>query len=276
MTMKILTHPNLAKLLNWTCIAWLPFIASFAIGQSSDSMPLRQAHAHNDYEHSRPLLDALDHGFTSVEADVYLVDGELLVAHDFVKVSKQRTLESLYLAPLQGRIQENLGRVYRDGTGFTLLVDIKKDGAAAYAALDKLLTKYQSLLSQTVDGKFEEGAVTVIISGDRPIANISASNPRLAGIDGRLSDLDSPQTASLLPLISDNWSLHFKYRGAGEMSETERIKLSDIVAKAHSKGRRVRFWATPESENVWNELRAAKVDLIGTDELAKLHAYLSK
>ena len=37
--------------------------------------PLAQAHAHNDYEHDRPLLDALEHGFTSVEADVWLVDG---------------------------------------------------------------------------------------------------------------------------------------------------------------------------------------------------------
>src|SRR5436190_12307328 len=31
--------------------------------------PLPQLHAHNDYEHKRPLFDALDHGFCSVEAD---------------------------------------------------------------------------------------------------------------------------------------------------------------------------------------------------------------
>ena len=47
-----------------------------------DVSPLPQAHAHNDYEHDRPLRDALDPGFTSVEADVWLVDGKLLVAHD--------------------------------------------------------------------------------------------------------------------------------------------------------------------------------------------------
>ena len=41
--------------------------------------PLWRAHAHNDYEHPRPLLDALDHRFGSVEADIYLVDGQLLV-----------------------------------------------------------------------------------------------------------------------------------------------------------------------------------------------------
>ncbi len=43
--------------------------------------PLARAHAHNDYRHHRPLLDALAHGFTSVEADVFLVDDQLLVAH---------------------------------------------------------------------------------------------------------------------------------------------------------------------------------------------------
>ena len=41
--------------------------------------PLGQAHAHNDYYHKRPLLDALSHGFCSVEADVFLKNGRLLV-----------------------------------------------------------------------------------------------------------------------------------------------------------------------------------------------------
>ncbi|MFY8201135.1 MAG: phosphatidylinositol-specific phospholipase C/glycerophosphodiester phosphodiesterase family protein [Pirellula staleyi] len=242
--------------------------------QARSAKPLSQAHAHNDYEHARPLYDALDEGFNSVEADVYLVDGELLVAHDFWKVSKKRTLERLYLIPLQERIQANQGRVFPGGPAFTLLVDIKRDGESAYVALEKLLTKYSEFISQTQDGKNTEKAVTVIISGDRPKSVISASNPRYAGIDGRLSDLDSDAPASLLPLISDNWSLHFRYRGDGEMSETDRTKLREIVTKAHSKGRRVRFWATPESDSIWKELKSAQVDLIGTDNLKKLGAFL--
>ena len=259
------------------CIA-----TQLAVAQSPAATPLSQsfqspqAHAHNDYEHSRPLFDALENGFTSVEADVYLVDGELLVAHDLAKVTKQRTLESLYLSPLAARIQENRGRVYRDGPSFTLLVDIKKEGEAAYAVLNRLLSKYSSILSQTVDGRYEEKAVTVVISGDRPVAMITASNPRLSGIDGRLSDLDSHEPASLMPLISDNWNLHFKYRGKGIMNQEEKTKLAEIISKAHAKGRRVRFWATPEKEAVWDELRVAKVDFIGTDQLEKLHTYLFK
>jgi hypothetical protein len=35
---------------------------------TSPAQHLTRAHAHNDYHHPRPLLDALDHGFCSVEA----------------------------------------------------------------------------------------------------------------------------------------------------------------------------------------------------------------
>src|SRR6478672_5812077 len=44
-----------------------------AQSDSTEVVPLANAHAHNDYEHARPLYDALDQGFTSVEADVYTV-----------------------------------------------------------------------------------------------------------------------------------------------------------------------------------------------------------
>src|SRR5262249_28110050 len=69
--------------------------------------PLRHAHAHNDYEHKRPLFDALECRFCSVEADVWLVDGKLLVAHDRNQVKPERTLQSLYLDPLRERARRN-------------------------------------------------------------------------------------------------------------------------------------------------------------------------
>ncbi|HAH43669.1 MAG TPA: hypothetical protein DCM07_02215, partial [Planctomycetaceae bacterium] len=59
-------------------------------------------------------------------------------------------------------------------------------------------------------------------------------------------------------------------------SETERTKLREIVRQAHAAGRRVRFWATPESEELWEELIAAGVDHINTDKLEKLHDFLSQ
>src|SRR6266568_639216 len=89
---------------------------------AAEPTPLIHAHAHNDYEHKRPLFDALDQGFCSVEADIYLVDGELLVAHDRAKVRPERTLQALYLDPLADRVRRNGGRVYRDGPPVVLLI----------------------------------------------------------------------------------------------------------------------------------------------------------
>src|SRR5881227_2198600 len=70
----------------------------------SAQIPLTRVHAHNDYEHKRPLFDALDHGFCSVEADIFLVNGELLVGHAPWDLSPKRTLQKLYLDPLRERV----------------------------------------------------------------------------------------------------------------------------------------------------------------------------
>lgn len=242
--------------------------------ESADTQPLQQAHAHNDYEHKRPLLDALDNGFTSIEADVFLVDGQLLVAHNLPDVSKERNLEDLYLKPLQIRALANKGRIYESGPNVTLLVDIKTNGKAAYTALEDLLARYDNLVSITRDGRHTEKAVTVIVSGDRAKEEIRASKTRRVGIDGRLADLKSDWAADLLPLISDKWSTHFRYRGNGPMPQEERDQLKNIVQQAHANGRRIRFWGTPDKETVWKELHAAGVDLIGTDDLEKLSRFL--
>ena len=41
---------------------------------------------------THPLFDALEQGFCSVEADIHLVDGKLLVAHDLKDVDRQTGL----------------------------------------------------------------------------------------------------------------------------------------------------------------------------------------
>ena len=236
--------------------------------------PLSQAHAHNDYLHERPLLDALDHGFTSVEADIFLVDGKLLVAHTRRELEPDRTLQKLYLDPLRQRVRKHDGSVYGDGKPFHLLIDFKSDGEATYAALDKVLAEYAEMLSRVEDGKYHRGAVEISISGDRPIETITAAPLRYAGIDGRLGDLDSDVPAHLMPLVSDNWNYTFRWRGTGEMKEAERQKLHDYVQRAHDAGRKIRFWASPDRVEVWRELQAAGVDMINTDDLAGLESFL--
>ncbi|XVV15869.1 phosphatidylinositol-specific phospholipase C/glycerophosphodiester phosphodiesterase family protein [Actinoplanes sp. CA-131856] len=244
--------------------------------------PLPRAHAHNDYEHERPLADALSHGFTSVEADIYLVGGELLVGHDPEDVVPGRTLQSLYLDPLLRRVRANHGHVYRGSDrSVQLLVDIKNTGAATYTELDRVLRRYRSMLTTYTNGRVFENAVTVVISGDRPRDLMAAQRVRYAFYDGRAADLNTGAPASLIPLISDNWTNLFTWQGAGPIPAGERAKLRQFVRDAHANRQRVRFWATPdvagpEREAVWRELVAAGVDHINTDDLAGLEAFLRR
>lgn len=235
--------------------------------------PLVHAHAHNDYLHKRPLRDALKHGFASVEADVFLVEGELLVAHDEKDVRPELTLKTLYLGPLRERTRAKGGWVFDKGRPLTLLIDVKSEAEATYAALHRVLIEYEDILTTVDDGKLETRAVTVIVSGNRAIETVAAQKKRYAALDGRFSDLDSTHPAHLIPLISDNWQKHFQWTGDGPFPGAEREKLRAIVSRAHERGRRVRLWATPEGPAVWKELLAAGVDLINTDDLKGFEDY---
>lgn len=247
-------------------------------GNDLDSgiVPLRRAHAHNDYLHKRPLLDALDHGFCSIEADVFLVDGELLVAHTKYELEKDRTLRNLYLDPLSERVKRNGGRVYRNGPAITLLVDFKNDGIATYAVLDELLGQYPDVFSVVKEGERTEKAVNVVISGNRPFDTIASDDERYARLDGRLVDLGGEKSLDLMPMVSESWSSQFQWRGEGQMTVDEKEKLASIVKRVHAEGRVLRFWAIPDNPTSWNVMRQAGVDLINTDDLKGLSDFLRK
>lgn len=263
-----------------THLVKLTFALTLTLVSAAFAQPLSQAHAHNDYEHNRPLLDALDHGFTSVEADIWLVFDELFVAHDAHEIQMGRTLESLYLNPLRERIQENGGSVYANvKTPLTLLIDIKTQDEATYTALHNVLAEYENMLTQYRDGEVKQGAVTVIVSGERPRDLMQAQALRYAGYDGRMEDLGTDARASFIPLISDNWTNIFTWMGEGEMPAAERQELERIVETAHNNGQRVRFWATPDEagaarEALWQVLSEVGVDHINTDDLTGLEAFL--
>jgi hypothetical protein len=241
---------------------------------ADEPKPLPRAHAHNDYEHTRPLLDALDCGFCSVEADVWLVKGDLLVAHTPLDWKPERTLEKLYLDPLRDRAKANGGTVHKAaGTPFFLMIDVKTDAKETYAALAKVLEKYADLLTVTRDGKTEPRAVTVVISGNRDPKALAEQKVRYAALDGRPADLNGDAPAHLVPWVSESWKVLFKWDGTGAMPDAERTKLRALVAKAHKQGRKVRFWATPEKEAVWKELLAADVDFLNTDKLKELEKF---
>ncbi|MPZ54864.1 MAG: hypothetical protein GEU79_19425 [Acidimicrobiia bacterium] len=238
------------------------------------TMGLARAHAHNDYEHERPLLDALSHGFTSVEADVWLSDGDLLVAHDNAETTPDRTLRSLYLDPLSELASQRDGVIFPEGPDtMTLLVDVKSDADPTFEALEDQLAEYENLVTTFGPHGVEIGAVTVVVSGNRSETLLEVDASLHAAYDGRLDNLDTP-VSGRVPLISHNWTEVFSWSGTGETPTDEQDELSEIVASAHEAGRRVRFWNTPEREDLWGELVAAGVDMINTDRLAELEEFL--
>lgn len=266
-----------------SCILWICLNCAGALA-ATDSIaaakprainPLVQAHSHNDYEHARPLQDALDHGFCSVEADIWLVNGQLLVAHDLSAVRPERTLQALYLDPLRERARTNNNRIFPDIANITLLVDVKSEPVQTYLALSKVLAGYRDLLTEFTGAGTTTRAVSVILSGNVAREVVRAEAARLVAVDGRLTDLESNSSATLVPLVSDNWRQHFTWRGVGPMPESDRRKLDDIVKRTHAQGRKLRFWGLVDKPDCWKELKAAGVDVIGADDLAGLAAFLS-
>lgn len=232
-----------------------------------------RGHSHNDYLRPAPLRLALRHGFHSVEADVFLRDGELLVGHEEWMLQASRTLERLYLDPLRERVAANGGSVHGDGKPFLLLVDIKRDGEAVYMLLEAMLAERSQMLTRFGPDGIEPGAVTVILSGDRPRARLARKAVRFAAIDGRIHDLETTAPPSLVPLVSDSWKRLFEWDGIDPLEAHEAQRLRELADQARSQGRMLRFWGAPDRPAVWEALRAAGVTWINTDRPRDFEAW---
>jgi len=100
------------------CFLFIAGISLSAFAQQK-KYTVADAHAHNDYEHPIPFYTAWNAGFGSIEADVFPVNGILLVSHSRNALNPQRTLDSLYLNPLLKELEKNSKRKVN------LLIDIK-------------------------------------------------------------------------------------------------------------------------------------------------------
>ena len=238
------------------------------IGIMIGVLPMQSAtrpafHAHNDYLHSRPLLDALDQGFDSVEADVFLAKNELLVGHFLWEIKPERSLESLYLLPLsklhkQGRLKN-----------IWLMVDIKSNEAERSAMiLDQQLRRYPGLFAKV--GEKDDAPVKVLLSGNMPREWVCSGKSNLLRLDGREGDLGNAEQATIFPWVSEPWSKHFSWKGKGPISEIEKAKLKTMALKAASANQQLRFWGAPDLPECWKIQAESGVQRIGTDNLPGL------
>ncbi|KAL6243375.1 Altered inheritance of mitochondria protein 6 [Rhinocladiella similis] len=150
-------------------------------------------HSHNDYFHAEPLYQAIRAGCTSVEADLWHVDGELYVAHTIPGIRQDRTLKSLYLDQLQdildhqNRIPEFIGSVSDEIHGIfaadpkqslTLLVDFKNDPTLMWHRLsaDIAPLRERNYLTFFDGTTVVHGPVTIVATGSAPFDHVVANS----------------------------------------------------------------------------------------------------
>lgn len=246
------------------------------IAAQTSYLPHRAGHSHNDEMQSRPLEQALQDGFTSIEVDVHVLKGRLMVGHTAKDAERKNlSLEDGYLAPLQKRV-EQFGSVYPQAAQVTLMLDFKGNAQSTYSTLKPLLEKYAGMLVHVKAGEQQTGPVQVLVTGNRP--ELESLADRSLFLDGSLKQaLDRPGSIDprVTPTVEANYHLYFRWNGNGTMPEAERQKLDRITRSVHEQGLQMRLWDAPDKVRAWETLVAAGVDRVNTDDLDGFAAWQS-
>src|SRR6056297_756380 len=226
----------------------------FLFGTMVGSSQGHKVHSHNDYEQQVPFWKAVSAGVASLEADVFLQHGNLLVAHELESTTDARTLKRLYLEPLN----EALDRGLLNNTPLQLLIDIKSEAVPTLEALITALREYPSIIKST--------NVSIVISGNRPEIAQYVTYPDFISFD--YQTLDPIEDASIrdkVGLISLPFTRFTAWNGKGRLTKEDLERVTAVVEKAHSFGKPFRFWATPDSKTAWKAMVDLGVDYINTD-----------
>jgi alkaline phosphatase len=223
-------------------------------------------HSHNDYEQKQPFFAAYNLGFDSIEADLYLKDGELCVAHDKKDVSTERTLRKLYIEPLLAKIKENGGYPYPNKIPLHLLLDLKTQGHEIMQVLDAQLKPHKKELRH----------VKISISGDMPQPEEFQNYDKMFSFDGRRNLTYSKKAFKRIYMVSASFTEFGKYwTGKQALPQEVADKISVFVKEMHAKNKKVRLWGTPNTKFGFETLKALKVDVIGTDDLPLLRNFIN-
>ncbi len=235
-----------------------------AVGQE---LPTYKLHSHNDYLRKVPFWEAFGAGCASIEADVILQDGKLMVAHEKATIRKERTLKSLYLSPIQKA--KELGLV--DEFGFHLLIDFKTE---AYTTLDALIRELREFESMLYSPSNQKG-LKIIVSGNRPKVEDYRKYPSWILFDYQSKSMDDQLPWEKIGMVSLNFRQFSVWNGKGRIVEQEQEKLASFIQQVHGFGKPVRFWATPDSKSAWKAFYDLGIDFINTDMPYEANQYLS-
>lgn len=229
---------------------------------------IKYAMSHNDFAQSKPLYDAVSNGFACVEADIFLENGDLFVAHIKAEIKKENTFRTMYLEPIKELVAEGK---YTNEKPIYIYVNNKTQGQTI-AELYKQLGEYKHMLARCDYDGYHPGPVKVICG---KLADIKGEAVQYLFGEGRLKNLDIDVPATSVIMINERWGDVFKWQGKGDMPLEEELYLRKIAKQAKKKGQLLRFWETdfPDSEvrkNIWTKLIDCGVGLISTDFLQEL------
>lgn len=238
-------------------------------GSAQKTYTVANAHSHNDYKQSFPLVTAYNAAFGSIEADVYLVNGALLVAHSEDEITADRSLENLYLKPLAQHVKDNKEFPYKDKSRkLQLLVELKSTPDPELLAMDSIFKLYPTIR----DNK----NIQIVFTGKTPSNSAIANTPSYMFFDVE-PNLEYPENIwKKVAMVSTDFHRYTKWNGSGNISDADFSKLKTIVDKYHKLGKKVRFWDTPDNEATWDLMKKLGVDYINTDRIDSLAQYLKK
>ncbi len=225
-------------------------------------------HSHNDYEQPTPFWMAWQERFGSIEADIWLVNGVVIVGHDRQEIKAGRKLEDYYIKPLLACVEKNNGHPYADtARKLQILIDVKEDSVNTLAALITLLHRYP-LLEHTP-------AITWVISGNRPDPSLYPGYPPFIAFDGILHDHYAPEVLARIAMMSDDLHYYTRWDSRTGIPDTAIKSLQAAVKASHDLHLPVRFWDAPDFPAAWRQLQAIRVDYINTDHIRELADWLA-
>ena len=118
-----------------------------------------QIHSHNDYDQNVPFWNAYSNGLNSIEVDIFLKNDTLYAIHSDMENIKYRTIENLYLQPIQKTMFLQLNNQRK----LQLLVDIKSEAVTTLKKLVALLKKYPEIITNK--------NISIVITGKTPNLN---------------------------------------------------------------------------------------------------------
>ena len=250
-------------------------------------------HSHNDYLRTHPLIDALENGCISVEADIWQKDDmkdDLRVGHTEQSLKDNVTLKSLFVGPIIQRLAAVNGgsqtlpnlQAPWDGIFLTnksqtlvLLIDFKTSGDATWSTLMSALSPLRDggwLSYWDIQGqRFHPGAVTMVASGEATLDYVAKTTFTNGTLVRRDIFLDAP-LANLGTNNQYNPSNSY-YASTDYTKSANSDTIKEQIAAAKKLGLISRYWdapddrGSPKQKEIWEELLADDVGIFNTDHL---------